>query len=88
MLADLFGKGARRLSIRKAHFPAGVLWNRRECHTLFVPKAKLGREELGRGLREYLGYEALASEFDVFTLGVTPAEDAELDQVGPFGRKR
>jgi hypothetical protein len=88
MLADLIVATGKGLKISHVHFPAGVLWNREECHAVFVPKADVSREALVRALRAHLGYEEPDSRSDIFTLGVKPADDAELDRVGLFGQGR
>jgi hypothetical protein len=72
------------------HFsvPPGALWNGEACEVFAVPKSAVGRAALDRGLREHLGYEMPAAESDLFTLGVTPEDDAELGRVGLFGEAR
>jgi hypothetical protein len=89
LLNELVAAGTRTVTFRHAYVPPGRLWNRRECNVIAVPKADVGYEDLAPGLRKHLGYECpdLATS-DVFTLGVTPEEDAELDRVGLFGKRK
>jgi hypothetical protein len=74
------------LSVAAAHFPAGVLWNGEPCDAFFVPKKGLDPDTLVAGLRKHLGYENPDPGSNVFTLGVTPEDDAALDRVGLFGK--
>jgi hypothetical protein len=87
MLADLIIATGKGLKVVHVHFPPGVLWNKEECHAIFVPKASVDREAFYRALREHLGYERPDASSDVFTLGVKPEDDAELDRVGLFSRR-
>jgi hypothetical protein len=88
MLCELIVETGQTLSIGRVYFPPGTLWNGRECNAMFVPKAQLAGSTLARGLRKHFGYENPEPESDVFTLGVTPEEDAALDRVGLFGQKK
>src|SRR5262245_39886552 len=85
MIAEWMVELNRDLTVTAIHFPAGVLWNGEECHTLTVPKADIPHELLARGLRKHFGYENPPTESDWFTLGVDMDDDAELDRVGLFG---
>jgi hypothetical protein len=87
MIAEAIVAAGRTVELGHTYFPAGVLWNGRECNAVFVRKTELGREALERGLRKHFGYERPAAGNDIFTLGVTAEEDAALDRVGLFGRK-
>jgi hypothetical protein len=88
LLNELVAAGNKTVTFRHAYIPPGRLWNRRECNVIAVPKADVGYEDLAPGLRKHLGYECPEATADVFTLGVTPEEDAELDRVGLFGKRK
>jgi hypothetical protein len=87
MLLEIIVATDKALSIGVAQIPPAVLWNGEACVALTVPKAQLPAATLAAGLRKHLGYECPEVDSDVFTLGVTPEDDAALSRVGLFGRK-
>jgi hypothetical protein len=89
LLSELIvARKQKGLEIGKAQIPAGVLWNGRPCTIVTLPKAQVTAAELGPKLHGHLGYELPEPTSDVFTLGVTPEEDAALDRVGLLGTRK
>jgi hypothetical protein len=87
MLAEAIAAAPGKVEFTHAHFPPGMLWNGEECHALFVVKDHLPRGVVVAGLHKHFGYECPDPASNIFTLGVTPEDDALLDRVGLFGRK-
>jgi hypothetical protein len=85
MLLELIVETGQAMHLGRAQIPAGVLWNKRPCLLVCVPKKELPAAVLVRGLRKHLGYECPEPTSDVFTLGIPPDEDAALGKVGLFG---
>jgi hypothetical protein len=86
MIGEAIKETGRAIEIGHCHIQSGVLWNGAECRAIVVAKDQIDRATLFAGLRKHFGYEMPADGDNVFTIGITPEEDALLDQVGLFGK--
>jgi len=84
MLCEAIVATNKGMHIGHIHFPTGVLWNGKGCEGFTVPKDELPWSLLSPGLWKHFGYEMPETTSDLFTLGVSPEDDAELDRVGLF----
>jgi hypothetical protein len=88
MLYEINVARGEALPITHIYFPPGVLWNGQQCNAVFIRKSDLDGRTLVAGLRQHFGYEYPEPQSDLFTLGVTEEDDALLDRVGLFGKKK